>query len=341
MAGCEDGSCELKFRTLEEKRKEYQHSPSNAYETWKGLRDDLIRIGHRYYDHTIEIDDVEELLHDAWDELIHAAKVIPSGSSEHDRLVTLILEMRELGTFERSKTAGGPGDERTAAVTSKHELLWTDIPCLADDLQKYWVEESSTLSGVERRNLATFTAKLCGSGVCAASLSSCALWLFRQALEIDRSLTVSSSPRDANTPPTPLTELLPACVEWLTYSNFKLAQLSATGHCPMIATILIDAHVPPQNLALDHTFSMQRWLFWRQKFGELYVEGLEGVSKPARKCFELMISTGHAIGLDMPGEKKYLDQVFKALEKELVIRGSKGCVTPEDIGIDPTWANEP
>jgi hypothetical protein len=219
MADCVDGSCKLQNLTREEKRKEYQHHPSNAHETWQGLRDDLIRIGHQYHDHTADIPNVEESLHDAWDELIHAARAIPSGSSEHDRLVTLVLEMRELGTFQRKKISAS-ADDLEAAVMDNYELLWTDVPYLAHDLQNYWVEESSNLPAVERRNLAAFTAKLCSSGVRAEALSGCALWLFKEALETDRLEVASSLPDDSNEAVLPLADLLPACVEWLNYSNF-------------------------------------------------------------------------------------------------------------------------
>ncbi|KAH6880535.1 hypothetical protein B0T10DRAFT_565756 [Thelonectria olida] len=347
MAECVDGSCKPQNLTREEKRKRYQHHPSIAPETWRGLRDDLIRIGHQYHDHTADIPGIKEALHDAWDELIHATKAIPSGSSEHDRLVTLVLEMRALGTFERRK-AGGAADGLEAAVMDNYSLLWADVPYLAHDLQKYWMEESRNLPAVERRNLATFTAKLCSSGIgagpgCVEDLSSCALWLFKEALETDRPRVADSAQDDSNKATLPLADLLPACVEWLKYSNFKLARLSVDNYGPTVPTFLLlesQGSVSTGKLTLDDKFSLNRWLSWRQRLGELYVQGGETVSGPARKGFELMVSTGRAIGLDIPGEKRYLERLFKALEKELVARGSKDCVVPEDIEIDPAWVKE-
>ncbi|KAK1763170.1 hypothetical protein QBC33DRAFT_563165 [Phialemonium atrogriseum] len=82
---CADGFCKVvRYLSREEKRKEYDHDMENAREPWQDLRNDMIRIGHQYSDHTTGITNIGESLHDAWDELIHAAKIIPSASSEHD-----------------------------------------------------------------------------------------------------------------------------------------------------------------------------------------------------------------------------------------------------------------
>ena len=59
-----------------------------------------------------------------------------------------------------------------------------------------------------------------------------------------------------------------------------------------------------------------------------------------RSCFELMVGTGCSIGIDIPGESVYPSELFEALGKELAARNFKGCVSPDDIEMDPSWANE-
>lgn len=81
-------------------------------------------------------------------------------------------------------------------------------------------------------------------------------------------------------------------------------------------------------------------MFWRRRFGELYIEGAQGVAEPARKCFEIMVGSGTALGLEIPGEKKYLEKLFEALDAELMARNMKDCVGPDDIRVDPAWAEE-
>ncbi|KAI5459356.1 hypothetical protein BGZ63DRAFT_406655 [Mariannaea sp. PMI_226] len=346
MAECVDGSCQVRCLTREEKRDNYDHHSANARDTWQGLRDDLIRIGHEYCNYTIDVADIDECLHDAWDELFFAAKAIPCSSSELDRLVILILELREFGPLVRPARIG---NDEEPAVMPTGERLWTDLPYFVADLRRFWENEAPILPGPELESLAAFTAKLCASGVFAQDLSWCELQLFKMVLEKenppcgDCNSTKDSSGSDGISG-----DRVKACVQWLTYANFKLARLSIDGLSPndMEQGNEVQESVSLGQIAVEagvkvNGFSLQRWLFWRQKFGEMYLHGNEEVSMPSRKAFELMIGTGLAIGLNIPGEKRYLEQLFKALETELALRDFTGCVTPEDIEIDPNWANEP
>lgn len=220
---CADGSCAVQPFSREDKRLEYDRDPSHAPEIHKGLRDDLLRIGQHFFEHPSGDAEMEEGLRDAWDELIHAAKIISADSPEHDCLANLVLEMRDFGPLARGV---GRGDDRTPAVLSNGQRLWTDVPFLAQEIQASWSKESHDFSVAERQGLAVLTAKLCAVGVCSADMASCALWLFREALETERPLTGESARGDAAKGPaqTPLVHLLPACVSWLNHGNFKLAK---------------------------------------------------------------------------------------------------------------------
>ena len=359
MVECVDGSCKVQYLSREEKRKEYNHVIGNTHETYKGLRNDLIRIGHQYFDHTIDITSIEENLHDAWDELIHASMVIPPDSSNHDRLVSLVLEVREFGAFSRDRKNKVQLEQQAEpviispdhgnAIMPNGQRLWSDLPYLSEDFQAFWTNESMGLKPAERAGLATLTAKLCASGVCPGAMAHCALSLFKQASETKRQVTAFSSDGTSGSEhsPVPLTDLLPACLAWLTYGNFKLAKTCVDGYTPVPISadnddwvVTTPSHVTVDKGVEQEEFSISRWLFWRKRFGQLYLHGGKEVSQSARKCFELMVGTGAAVGLNIPGEKRYLEHLFEALDKELVARGFKDCVGPEDIEIDPAWANE-
>ncbi|KAF2672300.1 hypothetical protein BT63DRAFT_438123 [Microthyrium microscopicum] len=342
MADCEDGSCALPGpMTRAEKRAEYKYDPSNALETWKDLQNSLLSLGTQSLEQDAELADIEQGLHDVWDELIHIAMATPSTSAEHDRLVTLILTMRELGTFVRKNKGVLESDGEELVTMSNGQRLWVDLPFLAADLQAFWSYEAMSRTAADRLCLAVLTAKLCAAGVCSTELAHCALWLFKETLETERPIMVSST-EDHDSPIT-VSDLLPACLEWLDHANFKLARLCADGY-----TYGSGKHansMTPGALAAtagvnQEGFSMARWLFWRRRLGELYLSDEQKVSKRARKAFDMMAETGRTMGIDIPGEKKYLDKVFEALDKEVIARGGKGCVGIEEIEIDPTWATD-
>ncbi|KYK57988.1 hypothetical protein DCS_05001 [Drechmeria coniospora] len=349
MTSCADGSCQVRDLSREEKRQAFNHNVDKAQETWKDLRNDLLRVGDDFFAHVTDMTQVEGCLHDGWDELIHAAKVIPPDSSEHDRLVTLIADLRELGPFVRRKKEASPADDDgnndEPAVMPNGQQLWTDLPYLAEQLQTFWMNESMELPVDERRSLAVMTAKLCASGICSYDISPCALWLFKEALETDRPLTRSSSMdsmSDVDAEILPIADLLPACAEWLHYSNCKIAQFSANNCNPVGdgERLLCPGPLAAEAIVPQHGFSLARWLFWRRRLGDLYLTGDEQVAKMARVCFEAMATTGRSIGIEIPGERRYLERVYDALEKEVTNRGSTVCVAVDDIEIDPAWAIE-
>jgi len=277
-------------------------------------------------------------LHDAWDKIIHAATILPIDSAEHDRLLTLVHEVRELGFLVHKKKNYQSGiEEINEAKMPNGQRLWTDLPYLAQDCQKYWLEESIRLPAAERSSLAVLTAKLCSTGICSVELAQCALWLFKETLETDL--------KDS----TPLPDLLPACVEWLNHCNHKLAKLSADNTNPLdssrqlsLAPGLLTKNTNNTNITRDG-FSIARWLFWRQRLGDLYLSGGPEVARTARKGFEVMVNTGFRIGIEIPGEHKFLQKTFEALDKELVKlseSGLQGCVSSSMIDVDPAWAIE-
>ncbi|KAG6184879.1 hypothetical protein E4U27_000797 [Claviceps purpurea] len=339
MADCSSGSCVVRFTTRSEKRNDYEKDPLKAGEIWQGLRDDVFRIAQNYLTSTYTLSSIEGYLHDAWDEFIHAALLQPADSAELDRLVTLILEVRELGGLSKQ-------GEQEAAVMSNGQRLWTDLPFLAEDLYAFWSKESDALTAAQRASLAAFTGKLCAVGVCAPALARCALWLFKRAFETEISAET-------------MTEMLPACREWFFYGNTTLVKLCRDNHgsgasgdgdgdgaLETPGPLVTDAETKKRR-----GFSIARWLLWRRCAGQMYAARLgqasgeaaevsAEVSKLGRACFEQMVSAGLVAGVTVPGEKVFLERLFKALDDELASGRATGCVGAEDIEIDVRWAEE-
>ncbi|KAG6301525.1 hypothetical protein E4U09_005115 [Claviceps aff. purpurea] len=341
MADCSSGSCVVRFTTRSEKRNDYENDPLKAGEIWQGLRDDVFRIGQNYLTSTYTLSSIEGYLHDAWDEFIHAALLQPADSAELDRLVTLILEVRELGGLSKQ-------GEQEAAVMSHGQRLWTDLPFLAEDLYAFWSKESDALTAAQRASLAAFTGKLCAVGVCAPALARCALWLFKRAFETEISAET-------------MAEMLPACREWFFYGNTTLVKLCRDNHgsgasgdgdgdgdgaLETPGPLVTDAETKKRR-----GFSIARWLLWRRCAGQMYAARLgqasgeaaelsTEVSKLGRACFEQMVSAGLVAGVTVPGEKVFLERLFKALDDELASGRATGCVGAEDIEIDVRWAEE-
>ncbi|RDA93303.1 hypothetical protein CP533_2055 [Ophiocordyceps camponoti-saundersi (nom. inval.)] len=334
MAACADDSCAVRNLTRQEKREDFERDPVKASSVRKNLRQDLLRISQEFFDGE---DHFEESVRDVWDELIHTACILPPDSPEIDRLVTLILEIRELGPLVRIANDG----RQQPAVMPDGQQLWSDLPYLFDELCQSWtadttifaLEEQASLpdSGRDSPNalrwarLAALTAKLCAVGVLPEALSGFALWLFRDTLETE-------DPDEAR--------LLPACFEFLSHAHLRLAKMCAANHQPpahekrdgQLGSLAVRAGIEQSG------FNIQRWLFWRRRFGELYLGGGAGVAGLARKCFELMVDTGLALGIDIPGERKYLEKVLKALDKEVASLNYAVCMAAGSIRIDPAWA---
>jgi hypothetical protein len=53
-----------------------------------------------------------------------------------------------------------------------------------------------------------------------------------------------------------------------------------------------------------------------------------------------MVMAGLPMGLEIPGEKAYLERLSAALGKELIAMGSEACIRAQDIEIDPVWVME-
>ncbi|CAI7658389.1 unnamed protein product [Penicillium manginii] len=338
---CAESHCLPKL-SREEKRAQFKNERSNPQETWQGLYDEAISIGSQFVNSELEVTQIEERIHDLWDELIHAAIAIPTGSAEHDRLVTLVLNTREMGILLRRGESTDPHGCGEEAILPNEQRLWVDLPYFIEDVQAFWIQESVFLTAPERENLATWTAKICASGVFANELSSVALWLFKETFEISR--RSDKSEPGGNAELSSVVELLPACTAWMQFNNFKLVKLAVAnyesqsmnetslGALTVLGELVKNVQMPANG------FSIPRWIFWRQRLKDLHKGGDAQMAKMTRACFEAMILTGVHIGVAVPGERRYLGRLFRALDEELASREVKTSIGPEDIAIDMEWA---
>lgn len=336
MASCQDGSCVVVPLTQEQRRQQYESDPANIPQACQDILDSIINISQGFHYGIRVISAIEESTWNIWDEIIHLAKIIPSESAEHDRLISVILRTRQCGALTRksSATSGSPEETDEKAITSDGQSLWADLPGLAQELHDSWVKESQPLDSEGRERLATFTAKLCGVGVLPEKLSYCALWLFKEALEKDQ-------------PQTSLAELLPAIRAWTKQAKHVLVKLAVASHDFKSVTALDydpDSLLPgdlcQKEGILEAGFNLRRWLFWRKRLGDIYQSGDEAASQIARDCFEEMVAAGSAVALRIPGEERFLRKAWDALDEVLLKNGSGNCVQLSEIAMDPAWAYE-
>ncbi|KAJ3493212.1 hypothetical protein NLG97_g4878 [Lecanicillium saksenae] len=190
-------------------------------------------ITKRYMNHNQPIAVFEIDIHDLWYDVIKIAQITPADAANADRIVAQIIRIRELGVLERNiTTIHAAGDREDAvikketAVTSSGAWIWIDLPFLVADLRATWTESIYTMTAKELENLAGFTARLAECNVCGTQTASCALILFRAALESPQRILRSDTPtREGFTAETTLEELMPAVFIWLYWGSHCIWKL--------------------------------------------------------------------------------------------------------------------
>jgi Protein of unknown function (DUF3632) len=211
-------------------------------------------------------------------------------------------------------------------------------------MREAWEKQSMKLDPTHRHNFAAFTARLLALGVCDSSISWCALWLLREALETSRPLLIPAEGGNGGEGQlASVAELLPAAVEWFQYSSHKLLTLAVENHSFTAEAdsshILVPGELAQSAGVKQAGCSVSRWIFWRTRLREICLCEDTELAKVARRGFDAMMTSGRMMGYDIPGEAKYWAKVEKALEEELR-RGSKVSVSAEDICIDLDWTED-
>ncbi|TGO69278.1 hypothetical protein BOTNAR_0013g00520 [Botryotinia narcissicola] len=281
---------------------------------WNRARMFIRGITQRYVNsissvHLIDVFEID--LHDLWYLFIETAKITPANGAEADRLVNQVIYARELGEISRivvppagESNKNQPGKQQNvqveSAVTSTSARIWIDLPFLVTDLRDAWASSMMKMSIVERENLAGFTARLAALGVCGSELMSCALMLFREALETPRQLLESDTASTADHAiGIPLSEFLPAVLAWLWYGSYKILSLCARNEFSFKddsandnrewaeAGQLIEASGEQHHSG----FNMRRWQFWKARLEEVsHNTESEIVAEQGRKCLHIFKS---------------------------------------------------
>ncbi|KAF7893903.1 hypothetical protein EAF00_007417 [Botryotinia globosa] len=127
---------------------------------------------------------------------------------------------------------------------------------------------------------------------------SCALMLFREALETPRQLLESDAALTADRANRiPLSEFLPAVLAWLWYGSYKILGLCARGEFSFKddsanddrewadAGQLIEASGEQHHSG----FNMRRWQFWKFRLEEVSHNTESGiVAEQGRKCVQYL-----------------------------------------------------
>jgi hypothetical protein len=333
-----DGDCPpcqpLKL-TREQEHERFRTEYTTPLVAYTDLRNTFLNINCRFFDHQVTVRDIESELRALWDELFQAVMILPHDSPEIDKLVLLVLEIKGFGVLRRTikgdAAARGSGHKDCegyeVARCSDERRIWLDLPWLVIDLQTIYI--SDELSAAQRNSLAAFNAKLCVAGIFSFHTASCGAWTLTNALGTNCSGEL-------------LEDVLPACRIFLDIANLKILEFCVMEAGRTITDGPTHAGEPmiPAPLTDQNYFSVKNWLLWRNGLGELMRLENKTISKMARHCFETMASTGRCSGIEIPGERRWLQRLFEALDKQVVTLGGNVCVDTSMIEVDPRWAVE-
>lgn len=326
--------------------------PASPGENFDEIRNFILSIGELYHQGHWNTADLEAGLHDAWDMLVQTSKVTPATSPEQNRLVVLVLTIGALRMFSYTNESS-KGKSQNIPFSHSDPSRNNNLPFFAGDLQNEWITKSQLYTSCERESLAVFTAKLYAAGLFENELSFVALWLLKKTFEEEIPLRHDANDDDDITrcdgliSKSTVAELLPACFAWLANANFKLLTAAADNYNPCPSASMTSDHeagTEPGSLAVKANircfgFSTSRWVFWRFRLKELTSCADQEISQLARKIFDEMIHTGVVLGIDVHGEKNYLNKVHEALSSEFKARGMTECVDASDVNINLDWAD--
>lgn len=252
-----------------------------------------------------------------WHMFLQVAQIVDADDTLQDKLVTLLLWTKE---FDQHCKSLHPN-------TGSSPPSW-DSYGFAQCLQREWNQLLTTGATSQQRNLAAFSAKSLAIGVSPDVLGLIALSYLREALETDNEVTAAAQ--------------LPAAVVWIDHCRDKLLAFSAAGRFrdaqyqvahPAAPGVLAEK----ANVTL-RGYSLERWLFWRQRLQRLSRNADITVVKSARQGFLSMITCGRDLDYEVPGEAKFVEKLQVVMAEALAASG-KPSVGLEDINIDVDWVD--
>lgn len=260
-------------------------------------------------------EEVDEGLQVLWRMFIEMAKVLEKDDPFHDKLVLLLLWTKEFDQFRKD-----------LHLSDSTKASWESYG-FADSLQESWEHTLESGRSSQLCSLATFSTKASSAGACQDSLALTALWYLREALETSDEVVIAS--------------LLPAAVIWVDQCRHRLLTLSILGRSyeahPKSDLSACGALVQAQGVNLSG-FSLERWLFWRQRFQHLSHSKDSTIAKEAKRGFMAMINCGRDLDYEVPGEARFAERLQKAMWEALVESG-KESLDGDEIDINVDWVN--
>lgn len=261
---------------------------------------------------SVEPESMQRNLDFIWHTFIEMAKALDKDDAFQEKLISLFLWMKEFDSLHK-----------TLHQTETTALAWESYG-FAEALQASWEKLLETGTASQQCNLAAFSAKALHLGIYREAIGLTALWFLREALETDDEAKTAA--------------LLPAAEVWFSHARHKLVAFSVSrktyedskSHLVTPGTLARAANVDA------HGFSMERWLFWRQRLQELSRSANSAVAKEAKDGFMLMVSSGRELAYDVPGEARFSERLYATLHEEL-IRSGKESVGTEDIDVVVDW----
>lgn len=243
---------------------------------------------------------------DLWGKCFDIAKRIPADSADQDALVIAILQIRNRGSIRRINVEGafdGLTDAAAAglseAVIITENMMWTDLPLFALEMEYFWVGQCAGMSTAQRISVSRFLAKLASVGI--EKLCSIASMLFRDTFETPRNLIAQPPTSGYYTIPTianlSVAELLPSVLSWLQESQgraggFDVARLN--DDAADIETSTPDGDEDP--CLIMHPPRHRKWWLWARKARAISREaeaaGHTELADLAQRVYRVMIGEG-------------------------------------------------
>jgi hypothetical protein len=212
--------------------------------------------------HCIDPQDPTEL-HSFWRDIYLTAQNFHCDNPKQDTLLRHILYVREYGIANRGRNK--IGEEPGFARISNNQTIWSDLPYLIQDFYELWSKDSMNISGIQRRSLSSFVARLASVGVCGNAFTGFALMAFRDALETPRRLTSWDSGHEL-----PIEDLLPALASWLVYASHKLTLLVSQSFNDFEDVKVSSlGELAKQAEVSEPGFNSSRWAFWKKRLNEI------------------------------------------------------------------------
>jgi hypothetical protein len=224
------------------------------------------------------VDSLEGYLHSLWHLYYQLARNTSHESREHDRLVLDILRIQGLGPLTRP-VLGNYGIDIARTVEG---TLWNDLPYLVTDMTEFWIDNSATMSGVQRLNYTSFLAKLASTRVSKDRMCQIALVLFRSTFEDRRVLHGEYKTDEEDTSrrisTLDISQLLPAACAWFHEAGYNIIQLSEVwwNDCPSEIGQGGPLFVTSECGKRSPTgFTPWRWMYWLKRLHEIKEETKE------------------------------------------------------------------